>query len=135
VVLKIKHTQNFYAETCKHYSKKQVIASIPGFNNSDFTPLPLNSSCSRNMEIDHRPPVNISYHHTTTDSTLSAHHAGDENCPSGLLLAILCCFWRSIKLSLLKKKMNLSICLKSSPMQPLVEWLPVEADQLKALFA
>ena len=65
VVLKIKHTQNLtYAEACKQYSKTHVSASNPGFNKSDFPPLPLNSSCSRNIDIDHRPPVNISYDHT-----------------------------------------------------------------------
>ena len=87
VVLKIKHTQKLtYAEACKQCSNTQVGGLILAFNNSDFPPLPLNSSCSQNMDTAHRPPVNISYDHTTTDNTLSARHAGDENCPRGLMV-------------------------------------------------
>ena len=142
VVLKIKHTHNLtYAEACKQYSKTQVSASIPRFTNSDFPPLPLNSSCSRNMDIDHRLPVNISYDHTTTDSTLSERHSGDENCPSGLMLGNPVLF-----LAFSADVINQAISVKEKN-EPIDLFkiitdaaggrmgLPVEAEQLKALFS
>ena len=120
----MKHTHNLtYAEACKQYSITLVGPSIPPFNKSDFPPLPLNSISSQNLDKAHRPPVNISCDHTTTNTTLSAHHAGDENCQSGLMLGNLVLFHEFlVLLSLLKRKKNLSICSKSSPTNPEVEW-------------
>ena len=62
---------------------RSLVAATPGLTTP--TSLPLNSGCSRNMDIDLQPPGNKSYAHTTTDSTLSEHSAGAENCPSGLM--------------------------------------------------
>ena len=142
VVLKIKHTQNLtYAEACKQYTKSQFSSSNPRFNNSDFPPLPLNSSCSRSMDIDQRPPVNKSYAHPTTDSILSEHSAGTENCPSGLMLGNPVLF-----LAFLADVINQTLSAKEKN-EPIDLFkiitdaaggrmgLPVEAEQLKALFS
>jgi len=142
VVLKIKHTQNLtYAGACKQYSKTQVGASTLAYNNSDFPPLPLNSSCSRKMDTALRPPVNLSYDHTTTNATLFAHHAGGENCPSGLMLGYPVLF-----LAYLADVINETIPAKEKN-EPIDLFkiitdaagdrtgLPVDARQLKALFS
>ena len=140
VVLKTKHPQNLtYTEACKQDSKTQDSASIPGFKNSDF--LPLNSSCSRIMDIDHCPPVNISYDHTTTDSTLSAHHTGDENCPSGLMLGnpvLFRVFLADVINQTISAKENnepIDLFKIITDAAGVGMGLPVEADQLKALFS
>jgi len=93
------------------------------------------------MDIDHRLPVNISYDHTTTDSTLSERHSGDENCPSGLMLGNPVLF-----LAFSADVINQAISVKEKN-EPIDLFkiitdaaggrmgLPVEADQLKALFS
>ena len=114
--------------------KCRLVSVSPGLTTP--TSLPFNSSCSRNMDIDNRPPVNTSYDHTTTDSTLSAHHAGDENCPSGLLFGnpvLLLAFNQTI--SAKEKNEPIDLCKIITDAAGGGMGLSVEADQLKALFA
>jgi len=88
------------------------------------------------MDIDNRPPVNISYDHTTTDSTLSAHHAGDENCPSGLLFGnpvLLLAFNQTISAKEKNEPIDLFKIITDAAGGRM--GVPIEADQLKALFA
>ena len=142
VVLKMEHTQNLTcAEACKQYTGSQFGSGDPRFSSSDFPPLPLGSSCGRSMDMDQRPPVNGSYAHPTTDSILSERSAGAEGCPSGLMLGSPVLF-----LAFLADVVDqaLSAGERNEPVD-LFEivtdaaggrmGLPVEAEQLKALFS
>jgi len=128
----VKHTQNVtYAEACKQCSKTQVGASIPlhhpRVNNPNFRPLPLNSSCSRNMDIDHRHPVNISCDHTTlsADKLSKRPYVRQSRAVSGVLSG------RHQTIS--AKPIDLFKIITDAAGGRL--GLPVEAHQLKALFS